>query len=175
MLERQEQFNQATAISKKSASCGSWLKSTRYAYAEILVVLFFCGVGWIIHKQIEERRKHPKVVITQEYHANPNDNIIKIGNERAQVERVQISDSAGSHTVTTTQEQPHTVIHEEVISTRPASSASTSGIEPHKTHKKVILTAPEDAEVIVNRINNESIRLTVLGAQQDSEGLRIEY
>lgn len=64
-----------------------------------------------------------------------------------------------------------------MITTAPVTHHETVRTDAHsqRTHKKVILTAPDDAEVIVNRINNESIRLTVLGAQHDSEGLRIEY
>lgn len=43
-------------------------------------------------------------------------------------------------------------------------SSYDSQNEGVKPSRKVILTAPEDAEVIVNRANNEPVRLTVLGA-----------
>lgn len=34
---------------------------------------------------------------------------------------------------------------------------------------KVIVTAPEDAEVVVTRVNNEPVRLTIIGAQAYGE------
>lgn len=54
------------------------------------------------------------------------------------------------------------------------SSYDSHRAQPLKPSKKVILTAPEDAEVIVNRANNEPVRLTVVGAHNE-QGMTIEY
>lgn len=64
-------------------------------------MLFFCAVGWGIHKYIEYRRNNPKTVITQEYHAKPAENVVRIGNERVVGEKKVVHDSG---TVTTTYE-----------------------------------------------------------------------